>query len=194
MIYFLRHVKTQNNRFNIISGQSETRVISVPRSSNNLIHNNFDLVYSSPSKRCVYTLEKNRMYMRKVLFDRRLYERNMGRFEGQFKNRILSDYPDCFIEYNGKACFDVLQTPPNGESFEDFYSRVNDFVIQCLVNNMNKNILICSHNQTLKMLYFILSGLRIDTYQWAKLDFPNNRIVSFDMIYSANNKAKRIYY
>lgn len=181
MIYFLRHAETDYNYRNIVSGRSDTSI----RYKSFLLHNSqeFELIYSSPSRRCVETISCLRNNSIIPQYDDRLLERYMGTLEGKSKDNIRNEFPELFKEANQKIYFNLFETPPGGESFYSFYERVYSFYRECIVLQ-NRNILICSHNQTLKMLFFIYTNIPITFDAWTRINIPNGKIIAMsDLIH-----------
>ena len=98
----------------------------------------------------------------------------MGIWEGKLKSYIVNNNPELFI--NGK--FKLFSTPPFGESYIDFKNRATEFLQ--LMNKEDGNILICSHNQFLKMLLLILSNAIITQEIWNTINFPYGEILSLE--------------
>lgn len=173
-IYFLRHFKTLNNLNNVISGRSTSPTIATDLilPTNTIFHK----IYCSPAERCRTTmnaLPNNILENADIIFDERLLERNLGNLEGMPRNNAIKCYPVLF----SKNKLDVFSTPPDGESYEVFFQRLNQFYNDTICNMPNKqNILICSHNQTLKMLYHILTKNDITSVSWRNLSFDNGVI------------------
>lgn len=173
-VFLLRHLQTQNNNLHIISGQSDSPIIN-----NNYLEINFsrfDKIYCSPSQRCVKTLKilgDHSIMTKKIIYDERLFERNMGSLEGMNKKECINKYPELF----NKGIFNVFNTPPKGESYEYFKMRVMDFYNDNLYLNDKSNILICSHNQTLKLLRLLILKKNITYQSWAEFSFSNGQIV-----------------
>lgn len=173
-LYFLRHFKTLNNINNVISGRSVSPVVATNIfTSTNTI---FSKIYCSPAERCQITMNALPNIVLKnaeIIVDERLLERNLGVLEGIPRNTAIKSYPNLFS--NSKL--DVFSTPPHGESYETFFERLFQFYID-LTNNMidTQNILICSHNQTLKMLYHIVTKNNITSISWEKISFDNGVI------------------
>lgn len=152
-IFFLRHLKTSNNDLCIISGQSDSEIIDTNRCFIDI--SRFDKIYCSPSLRCVKTIEllgKQSYTISRIVYDKRLLERNMGNLEGVKKEEAKKKYPELFKE----GAFNVFKTPPQGESYECFNKRITDFYNEYLCENKSNNILVCSHNQTLKLLRLLI--------------------------------------
>lgn len=177
-IFLLRHLKTINNDQGIISGQSDATLMQVNPLKTDL--SIFDKIYCSPSIRCkktIESLEQKSLLYNKVTYDERLLERNMGKFEGMSKIKCKEQHPDLFY----KDSFDVFGTPPNGESFENFKTRVEEFYNDHLITDANLNILICSHNQTLKLLRLIILEKEITEQTWLDYSFDNGEIIVIDV-------------
>lgn len=172
-IFFLRHLKTRNNDLCIISGQSDSEIIN---SNYHLIDmSHFAKIYCSPSLRCVKTIEllgNQSNIVSNVIYDERLLERNMGSLEGMTKEEGTKKYSELFRE----GMFNVFKTPPQGESFECFKKRVKAFYNDNLRVKESGNMLICSHNQTLKLLRLLILEKNITYHSWAEYSFQNGNI------------------
>lgn len=172
-IFFLRHLKTLNNNMHIISGQSDSEIIQVDYLTVNL--SGFDKIYCSPSPRCIKTLEllgNNSFSTDSIVYDKRLLERNMGSLEGILKMEGKKKYPELFMS----ETFNIFQTPPQGESYESFKKRVNEFYNEILNTDERLNILVCSHNQTLKLLRLLVLGEDVTYQSWSEYSFKNGEL------------------
>lgn len=173
-LFLLRHLKTQNNELHIISGQSDSQIISNDFSK--VDFKRFDRIYCSPSPRCVRTLEllgMQSIMQSTIIYDKRLLERNMGMLEGVNKKEGISKYPELFR----KDAFNVFEAPPQGEDYEYFKERVEDFYNESLYIDDDLNILICSHNQTLRLLRLLILKKDITFSSWEEYSFINGQIV-----------------
>lgn len=173
-IFLLRHLKTQNNELHIISGQSDSEIIEADCTKFDL--SKFDEIYCSFSPRCKRTLEilgEQPVLSSYIKYDERLIERNMGKLEGIAKKRGEKIYPDLFRE----EAFNVFKTPPQGESYESFKKRVEDFYKEKLKLDKGLKILICSHNQTLKLLRLLILEEDITYLSWSAFSFNNGELV-----------------
>lgn len=177
-IVFMRHLKTLNNSLHIISGQSDSEIIRTEYDKADL--SKFDRIYCSPSARCIDTINlvnNNLLHTNNVIYDERLLERDMGCLEGVSKIKCEIVYPDLFI--NG--AFDVFKTPPQGESYRCFKARVRSFYDEYLYKKREASVLICSHNQTLKLLRLLLLDKEVTFTSWLEYSFGNGKL---DEIYS----------
>lgn len=179
--YLLRHLKTSNSTRELINGRSLTQTIEIEKvipSSYNI-----DSIYCSDALRCRQTIE---CYLKTnqivpIKYSKLLYERDMGIWEGKLKSSIINSNPELFI--NDK--FKLFSTPPLGESYDDFKNRVIEFL--GLINEENGNILICSHNQFLKMLLLTLNKIKITQEIWNSINFPYGEILSSEELLSKYN-------
>ncbi len=171
-IFFLRHLCTKYNINGILSGRSND--IPIYDIKEIKAAQNMDITYCSTALRCKSTLD---IFLRmhkstKIIYTDRILERNLGILEGKSRKEMALCYPSLFID--GK--FSVFATPPKGESFISFQDRVQKFYEQEICNK-NGNILICSHNQFLKMLYFIIKNDTITEKDWQLCSFPHGEII-----------------
>ncbi len=171
-IFFLRHLCTKYNINGILSGRSDDIPIYDMKEIKDA--QDMDIVYCSTALRCKGTLD---IFLRmhkstKIIYTDRILERNLGILEGKPKKEMTLCYPSLFID--GK--FSVFATPPKGESFICFQDRAQKFYEQEICKN-NGNILICSHNQFLKMLYFTIKNTTITEKDWKLCSFPHGEII-----------------
>jgi broad specificity phosphatase PhoE len=138
------------------------------------------IVISSSASRCLKTAEKLREIIHAenaLLIDNRLVERCMGSFEGRSREEVIKENP---LWYNGDK-FIYNLTPPKGESFESFFGRVDNFRVYLDEILSDHNVIVCSHNQTLKLLYSIMMNIKPNKI-WYSKNFENG------VLYKINNK------
>ena len=171
-LFFLRHLPTQNNSHACINGRSADSPILEMRSIAGA--RDVDVVYCSPALRCRQTLECfiQANSVQTVYESNLLLERSMGLLEGQKRDAMAALYPDLF----DRNKFRVFSTPPGGESFEGFMQRVRCFYTEHLAV-ASGDVLVCSHNQFLKALYFLVSNIPISEKRWKTLNFPFGKMV-----------------
>lgn len=173
-IYVLRHFKTRYNLDNRISGQSIS--LSIIERQEIPCEDTFDHIFCSTAKRCKQTIScLPKSASQRVTYLDEILERNMGLLEGQPRLVAKHLYPDLFI--NDK--FNVLLQPPLGESFQAFKKRAQSF-LECCSKNMQGEILCCSHNQFIKMCYFLLNDIPITADRWNRVKYPCGKIVDIN--------------
>lgn len=159
-LYVLRHCKTLFNKENTVSGQTDCPLLeysvdySILRKESDL---ESYILISSPLSRCILTgelLQSQLNFDIPSYIDFRIIERNMGIFEGKKRCELLKKYPYYF--FNGH--FKEYMTPPMGESYEDFRLRIISFASSMEKMLFDNNIIICSHNQALRMLTAVIKG------------------------------------
>ena len=171
-IVFLRHLRTLNNDCQIISGQSDSKVVS--HNCVELDLKKFDDIYCSPSPRCRETLKIMNEHdpdLVNVIYDTRLLERDMGCLEGMTRAEAQDRYSDLFTDNR----FNVFKTPPDGESFEIFENRVREFYVEKLCKTRNQYVLVCSHNQTLRLLRLMILKKSVTCQSWLEYSFDNGQ-------------------
>lgn len=168
-IYFLRHAKTYNNINSILSGQSETDIISNQQIlfEDNPIY--FDVIYSSTARRCVDTLQllPSCYFSTDIIYTDVLLERSIGILENSSRNEAQKNFPELFI--NGKI--DINSTIPNGETINDVVNRISSLADTILTSNYKNNCLICAHNQTLKIMFALIKNVPITNEFWCNKNF-----------------------
>lgn len=180
MIYLLRHQATYNNELGLISGQADSSILRETICKGNVdIIKNIEVVYSSPSQRCIDTLRLVPELKVLPIIDKRLQERNMGDFENGSRQNLSQEFPAFFRNIDGQICFRFELTPPNGESFLEFKERIDSFCLEEIIPRQECNILICSHNQAIKMMYFVLKGILPTKETWNRINFPNGEIIAY---------------
>lgn len=179
--FLLRHLETSYNTSKLINGRSLTQPI---KKEKNIVNSYYiDSIYCSDALRCRQTID---CYLKTnqavpVHYSALLHERDMGIWEGKLKASVVSDAPELFINGN----FKLFSTPPSGESYVNFKNRVYEFLR--LIDNESGNILICSHNQFLKMLLFTLNNTVITQEIWNSINFPYGKILALDELLLEHN-------
>lgn len=170
-LYVLRHCKTFFNERNIVSGQMDCPLTDSFIDYSILNNGNSCKPYiliCSPLSRSILTgkmLQTQSKLQMSTFTDSRILERNMGIFEGKKRSQLVKEYPDYFI--NGH--FIYYMTPPGGESYQKFKYRVLSFASFIEGMLLECNVVICSHNQTLRMLTAIMSRKKYEDIP----KFPN---------------------
>ncbi|MDD3083433.1 MAG: histidine phosphatase family protein [Candidatus ainarchaeum sp.] len=93
----------------------------------------------------------------KIIIDHRLRERNYGIFSGHEKKLFKNFFPEKYDEVHRSYYANI----PNGENLHDVSKRVfsfmNDLIKFLQLNNCN--VLICAHNNSLRIIREYLEGL-----------------------------------
>ena len=132
------------------------------------------ILISSPLNRCVLTgkiLQSQSKLQISSFIDSRIIERNMGILEGKRRYELFKEYPDYF--FNGH--FKDYMTPPMGESYDDFRFRIASFSSSMEKLLTENNIIVCSHNQALRMLTAIINDKQYEDIP----KYPNGIVQEF---------------
>lgn len=173
-IYFLRHIKTVDNLLGNISGSSDSDILPgqnlhIPC----IVPKSFDQIYCSPIKRCRDTIALLPASMQKNIdFISCLKERDLGILEGMNRTEAIQRFPHLFENKKLKVSVQI----PGGESIGDVKQRISDLK-ELLLKHNDKQILICSHNQTLKILFAELKGISVTDSYWQSVNFNNGEII-----------------
>lgn len=110
-----------------------------------LKNKSFDVIYSSPLRRC-RKLAEFLFPNTKIIFDDRLKELHFGEWENW-------NWDEIFESENGKKWFNDYfhQTCPKGESYDDLVKRVEYFYNGLTVSSDN-NICIITHGGPMKII------------------------------------------
>lgn len=147
----IRHAESIYNEKRLLQGQvdcslSENGLNETKEKAKNFL-TDFDICFCSPLKRTKQTAEILVPYLN-VIYDERIIERGLGDWE----NTPNTDEKQ-FLMQNKTV-------PPNGETFEDFDSRILEF-LEMIKNNYNdKKILIVTHGGVIYGIHRIL-GLKM---------------------------------
>ncbi|NVJ53457.1 MAG: histidine phosphatase family protein [Campylobacteraceae bacterium] len=115
----------------------------------------YDLVYSSDLKRCTQTLDLLNLSYKK---DERLREiKFKDEFEGKSFDEIskMSIYDEKYL-----SSFESWHEFIAKESIKEYKQRVNSFLSEL---PKDKDILVCSHGGTIKLIHSILNNTKYET-------------------------------
>ena len=178
-LFVVRHCKTQYNIELRISGQFDSPIVDytvdVSELNKEIVQHSGLVIITSPAARCIHTAKLiARQYNGQITLqsDARLLERRMGVWEGELKSNITGR-KQCEI-INGH--FDPYFTPPNGESINSCKQRINSFLIDLRNQKWDSPVLICGHNQILKLLKFHVNRMHDLTNYWGTESFANGKI------------------
>jgi broad specificity phosphatase PhoE len=168
------------------AGQQDIEVVRFPEKIEQIAKIQCDpIVLISPMKRCQQTLLHIESllgyHFKDILVLEDLRERHLGIWE----NRLKSDIMQVYSEYFTNGVFDFKKTPPEGESFFEINNRVESVIRIINKIDCKRQILICSHNQLMKVLVSQL--FQFDFTQ--NFDFINGKIYNkHDLFNDVKNK------
>lgn len=177
-LYFMRHCATNFNQTNYISGASDVPIVCHKIDISCYTHEKKVCIVSSPLTRCLETSQilSSQIQVSEIKKDERLQERDMGLLDGQIRSTAIKQFPQLF-SVGGK--FIPTLTPPSGESYNAFLGRVESAWVDIL-NMLNySDVIIVSHNQTLKLLYSVIFDLDAKSI-WETINFENGKLVHID--------------
>ncbi|WP_417332103.1 histidine phosphatase family protein [Halarcobacter sp.] len=119
----------------------------------------YDLVYSSDLKRCTQTLDLLKLSYKK---DERLRE---VKFKDEFEGKSFDEISKMSI-YDEKhlSSFKSWHEFIAQESIEEYKQRVNSFLLEL---PKNKDILVCSHGGTIKLIHSFLTNTEYEQSRYA---------------------------
>ena len=168
--YFVRHGETGMNRLGAYYGALDAVLTDRGRQQAGAVGAAlgavaFDAVYVSDRRRAQETV-------RELLLENKsapetfctlpgLSEMNFGCFEGLTNGQVRERFPQLYARW----CEDWLDTVlDGGESFRQFFRRVEE-TFEAIMKDAGdgcgcgKNILICAHNGTLRVIFALMCGL-----------------------------------
>lgn len=195
-LILVRHALTEDNQNARLSGHidssiSEEGKIQIENLTNYLKNIDIDKIFTTTSSRTKDTVNKIADIKNIQIIEKdTLKEINFGDFEGITFNEIKKNNPEEFEKmindgYNYKY--------PNGESLVETYIRVAKEIDKIILENKDKNILICSHGGTIRNIithlisnsYELHWNFRIDNASVSILEIENG----FTVINTMNNTS-----
>ena len=159
-IYLVRHQKTELNNGTFLGQKLDPGIITNNElNENNLNNLKFQDVLTSPSKRCLETLELFNINNSETSED--LREINYGEAEGLTLEELTGKFPKIVEDWKKG----VDSAFPNGENNYDVYKRVNN-----ILNKIDKDTLIMTHQVPIRSV--IGNYFSIDIKDWHKIIIP----------------------
>jgi alpha-ribazole phosphatase len=183
-IYLIRHGQTVWNKENRVQGNrdvelNETGLKQAELTSEYLKNRAIDLFYCSDLTRAVRTAKIiNRFHNKAITQLPVLREICYGEWEGRNWQEITARDPDLAMAWRNDR---VNVAPPGGESFQDLYRRVADFVT--LVKTLDHQaVAVVTHEGVIKAL--LCHFLRVDPARQRELSYHNGSIstVEYDPV------------
>ncbi len=150
--FVMRHGQAESNLFNITSSNyknnhhvTETGKKEIAESLKKI--KNIDLIFSSDFVRTRETAEiaAKHLGIKKVLYDKRLREVNVG----IFNNKPVKEYHSHFSSMEEK----FVKPAPKGENLADLKNRMSEFIYDIEKKYSGKNILIVGHEYPIWLLF-----------------------------------------
>ncbi len=172
-IYLVRHGQSRNNVLEIESGKLETQkkygLTDLGRAqvvSSAVKYKDFDMIYSSPFRRTLETAEIFAKYSECDVFENELLQ--------EFDVGVYDEKPYNLMEtYIHTSANNIKEFPvKGGESWNDMYERVKQFLDLLEQNYENKKILVVSHGSPVEVMIQISKGLNTGFGDFANL--PKN--------------------
>ncbi len=182
IIHLLRHTKPDIND-GICYGQSDIDVLPIFEREAGQIKRacekiRYDIIFTSPLKRCRKLAYAIAGSTGKVIVDDRLKELDFGRWELKAWENIENE-PEAIKWFN-----DYYRTPvPEGESFEILIKRAGSFLSD-LKSKEYKEILIVGHKGVIIAIHSFVYGIN-DPERLFSLNIPYGGLITIDL----NNEA-----
>ena len=180
-LIMVRHGESQANVKGIYSGWTDYDLTErgkeqAEKAGEYLKNINIDKIYSSPIKRALKTAQIISSQINKdikIIDD--LKEINFGIFDGKTHKEIIKVYKD---EYENWVKNYIKHRISQGESLEDLYNRINNFINKLKKDNNDKTYLIVTHGGVIQVLITILLDLDIEK-MW-NFKIPTGAIVEVE--------------
>ena len=181
-LFVIRHTEV-NNPDNLCYGKYEIPLKNNYKTKTKKIFqklpNDFDKVYSSPSKRCTDLLKLTAKEFTEI---KELHELDFGDWEGKKWDEInQTDLNFWMNDY-------VNKSPKNGEKMTDLYHRVIDFTENKLNFNLSK-ILFVTHSGVIRAL--LSKALNINLNKVFNIPIKHDEIYRFNI--NINKKFQLIF-
>jgi broad specificity phosphatase PhoE len=159
IFYLVRHGEAENNVRHILNSAPVKKEYSltekgrerVAKAAALLADAGADALYSSPILRAKETAEMiAEATGLPIVFDDRLWEVGMGKFNGQKQQELLKEYPEPQMRL----------TPNDGDGMESILhvrSRLEEFLDELKAKHAGKKVILVSHGDPLEQLHGILT-------------------------------------
>ncbi len=154
-LFVIRHAQTEYNSRKLIQGKIDSTLTELGKSqaeglAEELKNILIDNIFSSPMLRTYTTaLSIATPHRLPVVKTPSLLERNYGIYEGKPMPETKMAHPEYFSDY---PKLDYNVKPPEGESINEVYRRVNGFVEKLKVNLPERTIVLVAHGIVNKII------------------------------------------
>ena len=167
-IILIRHLKTNLNDGRFLGSENEIDIIEnqdVSLELKNFNFSNFE-IYTSPSKRCIQTINKLKLGSYNVSDD--LKEINYGKADGLFFDEVIDQYKYISDSIEKEDDFKF----PDGENNTMVYERIEKFL-----STINKNSVLFTHQGVVRCM--IGFSLEIPITKWYLINVPHGYPIQF---------------
>ncbi|MDA0376460.1 MAG: class I tRNA ligase family protein [bacterium] len=166
-LILVRHGQTDWNAQSLSQGHTdnnlnETGIAQAHETAKALKNEKIDVIISSDLKRAKQTAEiiGEELGLEVTELWKDLRERDEGVWDGKHIDEVLKDYPSTNNE-SKSVSFHHL-TPPEGESFSAFISRIEKSCQKLLEHYAGKKVIVVSHGGTTRALCTVIQNLGYD--------------------------------
>lgn len=165
-LYIIRHGTTKWNVEGKLQGRKDSELTEegVNRAimlRYRLEDVDFDMIYSSPQNRALETAKIFKGHRNtEIITHESLCELGFGTWEGMEISEIERKFPK---EYHSYTKEPESYTPLDGESFDELFIRVQNF-LDDIARLDAKNILVVTHGVTIKAILAIIKGLSLKEF------------------------------
>lgn len=158
ILYVVRHGQIKPNVTHIIASCSKhdltkEGIIQAEKARDKIKNIDYDIVFCSPLKRAVHTMEIINEKKVKCVFDDRLKERNAGILES--KKTSCCDL-DTYWNYYKNEKYE------NAESIKELFDRVKEFLEFLKKNYSDKKVLLVTHDGVCRTIESLIYGIPKD--------------------------------
>ncbi|WP_262368192.1 bifunctional RNase H/acid phosphatase [Corynebacterium urealyticum] len=184
-LLLLRHGQTELNRDGKYSGRGNPELTDLGKKQ--IAHaarhiserGDVDVILSSPLGRCQETAraaaEALGMGKNAITTDEAIIEMDFGTWEGRRFVEIQEDHPEAHRE-----CFNYATAAPHGgESPEQVYRRVSEFVDRVIAEYPGKTVLVVTHMMPIKSVLRRALGTGGEIYRSLHLDVASLSVADF---------------
>ena len=176
-LILVRHGETEENVNNLLVGKNDGKLTTEGIKQSKKIGKELkekykiDMIFCSPLKRCVDTLENilcEYTFEGSIFMSKLIEERDFGEYTGM--ESVLMDWK--IINQDSK-----INREMGVESLMDMAKRVNLFLEDLKLEDKNSTILIISHEGPIKVMAAKITGKTFD-----EINVKNAEIIEFDLL------------
>jgi len=190
--WIMRHAEAQANLKNLIASGPENKkvskltkkgILAAKKIAQKIQSKNIDVIYSSSYERTRMTAQIIGEYLgKKVIVDERLNEINTGVFNW----KPIKNYRQYFSSPNLRFTL----KPEGGETLIDVKKRVVNFIKDINQKYQNKNILIVSHDDVLRLLSAVAMNISDDDFFKKTKSFKFGEFRKINLRFPINDKGE----